>query len=125
MAKVGDMKKLRSQTIVEFIMLGAAVIAALVFMRMYLYKGVSGRVKQMADTGLGQVFDPAGTFEQNNFQNGTLSYEVGMNFGHSMNMDGEAGERLYYQSQQFMGKDGDAPMKAISYTKSTVSLKKD
>lgn len=119
-------KKKRSQSITEFILLGTAVIAALVFMRMYMYRGVSGRIKQMADTGLGTGFDPdQGSFEQSSYQNGTLRYEVGLKYGSDMNMDGQSAGRLYYQSQQFIGKDGDAPMRAVSYTNSTVSLKKD
>lgn len=120
-----DMINRKAQSVLELILLGAVVVAALVFMRMYMYKGVSGRVKQMADTGLGSVFDPDGSFEQTNYQNGTMKYEIGMTFGHDINIDGEAGERLYYQSQQFIGNGTDAPMKAVSYTKSSVSLTPD
>lgn len=114
----------KAQSMVEIVMLGAAVVAALLFFRAYLNRAYQGRIKSMADSALGQGFDPYdGSFEKSSFQEGQVDYEVSFKYGSDVGVSGEAGTRLYPASNQTIGHGpGAKPMVSGTYTKSEVSF---
>ena len=116
----------KAQSMIEIVLIGAALVAAVLIMQVYVFRGYSGRLRQMADTGFGEQYNPVSGFEESSsIQEGTVKYEVRYLRGNEMGMSGVAGDKLYPRSVQYIGENGDEPMVSTMVTETGVDYKKE
>ncbi len=77
------LKRLRGQSTLEYALVIAAIVGALIMMQIYLKRGVGGRIKSSADD-IGEQFDPVA-------YSGTITYSSGGSSLESASGDSVAG----------------------------------
>jgi hypothetical protein len=112
-------KKYNAQGMTETAVMVACIVAAIITIHVYVRRGYEGRIKQMADAGLGTQFDPAhGEYEKTSYQAGLVRYNVTYE---QKSVDG-SGPALYPLARQSIGRNGDAPMVSASMSRSTTGF---
>ena len=66
----------RAQSLMEVVVVIACIIAGILLMQGYFSRSFSGRIKNLADSGLDTQFDPDGKFSYNSTQRSDIAYSI-------------------------------------------------